>query len=145
MTNGYDEVWYNYKKTVKNLSKTNNRIEIIKETKLTVRKEKYKKLSPDKYYRIDLHGMNESQAFLKLESTFKFCIKRNILKILVITGKGYRVINDNVITKGIIRSEFEKWMRYSNISQFVENFSIASPADGGDGAFYVKLKKNLRF
>lgn len=144
MAKGFDEIWYNYKKTVKNLSKKNNTIEFIKETNLIVRKEKYIKPQIDRPYKVDLHGMNESQAFSKLESTFKFCIKKHMLKLLIITGKGYRVIDDNIITKGIIRSEFEKWMRYSNISRFVENFSIASAADGGDGAFYVKLKKNLR-
>lgn len=134
--------WLNYKNSIKKLysadvveERTHHPIKVSKPPKAFV-------IHESKKYQIklDLHGQTENMAYEMLEKTFRSSLKNRIQNLLIITGKGYRKADFSTESKGILRSSFERWMKYSSLSMFVEEFSIAKVNDGGDGAFYVKLK-----
>lgn len=137
-----DNSWFRYKNSIKKLysadvvdERTYHPIKVSKSvnTLLIAESKKYQ-------IKLDLHGQTENRAYEMLEKTFRMSLKKGILNLLIITGKGYRRTDFGTESKGIIRSSFERWMKYSSLSLFVEEFSVANVNDGGDGAFYVKLK-----
>lgn len=137
--------WTKYKENVANLRKTYDKETYLKDTKIVVKKQHHSyKITPNQenfQIKVDLHGKTEEEAYGLLEKTFIYCINNNIRKILVITGKGYYDAPYDRDQKGLIRTEFVKWVKYSKLSPLVTDFSNASIKDGGDGAFYVTLKK----
>ena len=57
--------------------------------------------------------------------------KRNVL---VISGKG-----DN--GKGKIKLSIPVWISSSSLSHLIYFYSFAAPKDGGNGAYYIRLRK----
>ena len=96
---------------------------------------------------LDLHGFSLENANSKVEDFIINCSKRNVKKIIVITGKGLRsknienpyVSKDLSILKYSIPS-FIKSKPY--LMKIIKNISEASIEDGGDGAFYIFLKNS---
>ncbi|MFV0431751.1 MAG: Smr/MutS family protein [Alphaproteobacteria bacterium] len=87
--------------------------------------------------RLDLHGFTAEQAWHALKSFILFSHKNNRRCVIVITGKGWR--NETGI--GVLRSNMSKWLNAPEIRPYILGFSRAQDKDGGDGAFYVMLKK----
>jgi DNA-nicking Smr family endonuclease len=85
--------------------------------------------------RLDLHGLTKVEAY----ETLKSFIERNYLEgkrnLLIVTGKGSRE------GTGIIKKSFPIWIQEQVIIQYVLQFYPAQPKDGGDGAFYVLLRR----
>ena len=54
-----------------------------------------------------------------------------LLCVLVITGKG----------RGVLREEVPRWLNEPGLRDAVLSFAYARPADGGEGALYVLLKR----
>lgn len=136
--------WDDYKKSVTKLNRESDHVYFIPPIELKVRRSAKAPIDHARQpldARVDLHGLNESQAYERLENVFRHCIKKGFTKILVVTGKGYDKAFAEHSDKGIIRREFVKWMTYSTLSPLIRDFSVAKPHDGGDGAFYVNLKK----
>jgi DNA-nicking Smr family endonuclease len=61
-------------------------------------------------------------------------MRRNKRMLLVVTGKG----RDGV---GVLRQSLPLWLNAPSIRPFVLAFDVASRKDGGEGAFYVLLKR----
>ena len=67
--------------------------------------------------------------------------------LLFVTGKGVfkkKNIDDTDkprLYHGVIRSEFIKWVRSEKFSKYILSFETSSAAHGGDGAFYVYLRR----
>lgn len=78
---------------------------------------------------LDLHGFNEQQAEEKLKIFIYQCLGKNIRTALVITGKG----------KNIIRQFVESWLL--SHPEVIASFQKAQQKHGGQGAFYVFIKK----
>ena len=111
----------------------------------------FDKQNTNKIRKLDLHGfsLNEANKIVK-----KFTIESinyGCKKILVITGKGLR----SKVRDDPYRSEKMSVLKYS-IPEFIKNdedlsnkissiSTKAEPKDGGEGAFYIFLKrqKNL--
>ena len=95
--------------------------------------------------RIDLHGMTQADAHRALNAfvTGSYCAGRRVL--LVITGKGKRGSDPEAIGEtrriGVIRRALPGWLNGSDLRPLVLAFTRAQPRDGGDGAFYVLLKR----
>ena len=97
--------------------------------------------------KIDLHGSSLSKANTIVENFINDCFELGYKKLIVITGKGARSKNfDNPY-----RSEKMSVLKYS-IPEFIKNdedlfnkiSNISTKAelkDGGEGAFYVFLKR----
>lgn len=82
--------------------------------------------------RIDLHGFTKDQAQQKLQF---FLLNAQIQRktwVLVITGKGRPEISLTLC------SLVPKWL---DNFPYVSGYAPAKPADGGNGALYVRLKK----
>lgn len=90
--------------------------------------------------RIDLHGMTREEAHRLVRRTLSDAVERAHRIVLVITGKGGR--NDS--GSGVLRSELPRWLHEGNLARIVLAWRPASPRHGGDGAFYVLLRKKGR-
>ena len=58
--------------------------------------------------------------------------------VLVITGKGTR---GGDFERGVLRRQIPFWLRSPQLRDAVLGFETAGPAHGGDGAFYVLLRR----
>ena len=111
------------------------------------------KLSKEKFFKvksIDLHGYTLEEANKTIEEFIQQSFKEKVNKIIVVTGKGIHSQNekDPYVSKDL------SILKYS-VPEFIENnkslMSIineikdADIKDGGNGAFYVFLKKNNLF
>lgn len=81
--------------------------------------------------KLDLHGMTRQQAFHILHRYIDTARERGKRVVLVVTGKG----------GGILKREVPMWLSQGELGQQVISFYSAGPADGGEGALYVVLKK----
>jgi DNA-nicking Smr family endonuclease len=87
--------------------------------------------------RIDLHGMTQDQARAAL-TTFLFNAQdEGVRAVLVITGKG-------VSGEGVLRRRFPEWLAEPELRKIVAGLSTAERHHGGEGAFYVALKRKTR-
>jgi DNA-nicking Smr family endonuclease len=94
---------------------------------------------------LDLHGMNQPQAHAALNAFIQRSASQNLRCLLIITGKGSEDGRRTPFThqfKGVLRERLPEWLRQSPISSFVLEFHIARQKHGGEGAFYVYLKRN---
>jgi len=86
--------------------------------------------------RLDLHGMTRAEAHGRLVAFIAESRDRGRRCVLVITGTGRR--RDEA---GVLRAAVPRWLNLSPCRERILAFATAQPSDGGDGAFYVLLKK----
>ena len=105
-----------------------------------------KKTLIQKIKKIDLHGFSLSEANKKIEQLVSKYYEEGIEKIVVITGKGLRSKTD---ANPYISKNFSM-LKYSvpefintneNLRKKISSMSEAKLEDGGNGAFYIFLKK----
>lgn len=86
--------------------------------------------------KLDLHGMTLDQAYAALERFLLNAQVRGVRTILVITGKGA------LSAESTIRSMLPRWLSETSLRNLVSYFHHPAKAeDGGQGAFYVGVKK----
>lgn len=83
---------------------------------------------------LDLHGLTVDQARAELLEFLGECQVAGFRNVIIIHGKGFRSRD-----KPIIKPMVNRWLR---VVDNVLAFHSAQPADGGNGAVYVLLKKN---
>jgi len=83
---------------------------------------------------IDLHGMTVDEARDYLRSFLGECEAAGTRVVRIVHGKGYRSKDGRPLIKGMVN----RWLR---AVPMVLAFNSAIPADGGNGAVYVLLKK----
>jgi DNA-nicking Smr family endonuclease len=89
------------------------------------------RLEPDA--KLDLHGYKQEPAFLALH---RFITRARALDhrvILVVTGKG-----------GVLHDMLPRWLGDGEFRDMVVGVTPAHARHGGDGAFYVALKKQKK-
>ena len=86
---------------------------------------------------LDLHGLTEQRAFDRLVRAAGEAYEDGHRRLLVITGKGRG-------GTGAIRAQLPKWLSSPKLTPFVSSFEYAHRRHGGDGAFYVILRKRDR-
>ncbi|MAP93341.1 MAG: hypothetical protein CMK07_00165 [Ponticaulis sp.] len=84
--------------------------------------------------RLDLHGHTQDSARTALFQFVRFHQSQNEVSVLVITGKGRA-------GKGVIRQRFLDWLSEPEFKLIVSGYAQAHRKHGGDGAFYVFLRK----
>jgi DNA-nicking Smr family endonuclease len=89
---------------------------------------------------IDLHGMRQEGAHRALENFMISAHTRRMKLVLVITGKGDR-FSERKGEGGVLRKYVPLWLKETKLRHLVLSFSKASIAHGGEGAFYVRLRK----
>lgn len=86
--------------------------------------------------RLDLHGLTQEAAFAALCRFVHASAAQERRLVLVITGKG-RVSEGG----GVLRRLLPLWCESATLRDFVISAAPAPPRDGGDGAFYVRLRR----
>lgn len=81
---------------------------------------------------LDLHGYTLQQAFDILHNTLEKARSHKVKNIRVITGKGGG--------EESMQKLLSKWLQNEKLAKHVISCDIASPKEGGSGAYNVKLK-----
>ena len=92
--------------------------------------------------RIDLHGMTAARAHRAALRFLGEAIGRGHRVVLVITGKGGRGDSVSPRGRGVLRDSLPGWLRASPLGQSIVGIYEAHRRHGGEGAFYVYLKRN---
>ncbi|MDX9689655.1 MAG: hypothetical protein EOM37_06250 [Proteobacteria bacterium] len=87
--------------------------------------------------RTDLHGHTEQEAHEKLVSFLQQAYQRGRRVVLVITGKGTN-------NGSVLRQNIPRWCDVSPLSQIVLAIRSAAAHHGGEGAYYIVLRKQER-
>ena len=99
------------------------------------------KLKPEA--RIDLHGMTMDQAHPELMGFILNSQAMGRRLVLVITGKGKMRDDGGPISarQGVLRHQVPQWMALPPISQAILQVTPAHLTHGGQGAYYVYLRR----
>ncbi|MHA7872289.1 MAG: Smr/MutS family protein [Hyphococcus sp.] len=92
---------------------------------------------------LDLHGHTQASARAALLRFLAHARAQNHRCVLVITGKGggVRGAVRQGAGRGVLRARFRDWMHEGPFREHVARASAAHAKHGGDGAFYVFLKR----
>jgi DNA-nicking Smr family endonuclease len=88
--------------------------------------------------RIDLHGMTQAEAHMRLVRFLRRVQSDGAKFVLVITGKGARASDPD---RGVLRRQVPLWLQLPDLRDAVVGFEEAHVAHGGEGALYVRLRK----
>lgn len=92
--------------------------------------------------RIDLHGMTQSEAHMALIHFVRNARSNGARLVLVVTGKGSRTSRDGERERGVLRRQVPLWLALPEFRPFIAGFDEAHVAHGGEGALYVRLRRN---
>jgi DNA-nicking Smr family endonuclease len=98
---------------------------------------------------IDLHGYTLEKANKSIEDFINKSYEQNINKLIIVTGKGLHSQNekDPYVSKdlSILKYSVPEFIKNKkDLMKTINEFSEASIEDGGEGAFYIYLKKNYK-
>ncbi len=88
---------------------------------------------------IDLHGLTQSQAYGLLHGFIARAHAKGLRHVLVVTGKGASSGSD-----GVLRRAVPHWLRTPEFRGMASGCESAARGHGGDGAFYVRLRRPNR-
>jgi len=117
---------------------------------LKIKDQNFIKNKKEKVRYIDLHGYTLDEANKKIDLFITECFSEFVKKIIVITGKGIHSENEQnpyVSRKlSILRYSVPHYIQNNKIlMKLIHSFDKASIEDGGEGAFYIYLKKKKSF
>jgi DNA-nicking Smr family endonuclease len=93
---------------------------------------------------LDLHGKRQDEARSSLRRYLNARYDRGDRTILVITGKGLKKLDPEgtqIVERGVLRSMLPVWLSEPGLAEIVAGWDSASQPHGGEGAFYVRLKR----
>jgi DNA-nicking Smr family endonuclease len=98
---------------------------------------------------IDLHGYTLDEANKVISDFIKNCYDEKVNKIIVVTGKGLHSDNEKnpYVSKNfsILKYSIPEYISNNkSLMNIINEIKDAKIEDGGDGAFYILLKKNLK-
>ena len=97
----------------------------------------------------DLHGYSLEEANKKVSNLIKNCYKNGTKKLIIITGKGLHSQNekDPYVSKdlGILKYSVREYINSNEeLMSLIYEIKEASVEDGGEGAFYIFLKRFIK-
>ena len=121
---------------------------ISSKEKVTDKDFKSQKKNQLKVRSIDLHGYTLEQANNAIEQFILKAFKEKVSKLIVLTGKGIHsdVEKNPYISKdlSILKYSVPEFINNNqNLMRVINDIQDATIDDGGSGAFYVFLKKNI--
>jgi DNA-nicking Smr family endonuclease len=91
---------------------------------------------------IDLHGLRQHEAHAAL---CRFIVARYASgdrTLLVITGKGLkRAEPGRIVQKGVLRAMLPIWLGEKSIAPMIAGWEQSAQVHGGEGAWYIRLKR----
>ena len=109
-----------------------------------------KKKTRGKVRLLDLHGYTLDEANKTIENFIKKSFEDNISKLIIVTGKGLHSDNhkDPYVSQdlSILKHSIPSFIKQNqDLMSKIYEIKNASIEDGGEGAFYIFLKKNNLF
>lgn len=96
---------------------------------------------------LDLHGMRQDEARAALNRYIPARYARGDRTILVITGRGLKKVDGDatkIIEKGVLRAMLPVWLAEPALAPLISGWDAAAQGHGGEGAFYVRLRRSER-
>lgn len=93
---------------------------------------------------LDMHGMTKDLAFAALERFLERAWKEGDITLRIITGKGTFTPAMEDKPRGVLRDSLPQWLEQTHLRAYISYYTFAKPEDGGSGAFYVVLKKQIK-
>jgi DNA-nicking Smr family endonuclease len=90
--------------------------------------------------RLDLHGLTQREAHDALLGFLRAARSRGATVVLVITGKGAPA-GEAGSERGVLKRQVPHWLRLPAFREFVVGFEPAHVSHGGEGALYVRLRR----
>jgi len=123
---------------------------LSRDQKLPNKDNSKKKLERGKVTSIDLHGYTLEEANRTVENFINKSFENNISKLIIVTGKGLHSdnISDPYVSKNlsILKYSVPEFIKKNQeLMTKIYDIKKADIKDGGDGAFYIFLKKNNLF
>ena len=105
-------------------------------------------IRPTGHLTFDLHGYSLDEANDKISNLIKDCFQKGIRKLTIVTGKGLHSQNEKnpFVSKnlGILKYSVPEYIKNNiELMNMIIKIEDAKENDGGSGAFYIFLKKNL--
>lgn len=93
---------------------------------------------------LDLHGLNEDEAFEKVDAFIPQCYNAGKRCIIIITGKGINIhsTEDVFMAKGVLRKQLPQWLNMPRLRGMILVYKHPSERLGGSGAVYILLRRN---
>ena len=89
---------------------------------------------------LDLHGMDRKRAHAALTRCLESCYEKGQRCVLVVTGKGRGAAASGGVLKGLL----PQWLNEAGLQPRILGFALARPRHGGDGAFYVLIRRRRK-
>lgn len=89
--------------------------------------------------RLDLHGFTQREAHAELQAFLARSQEQRHRVVLLITGKGQRGPLEE--RTGVLRRLVPEWLNEPSMRSRIVALAPARPQHGGDGAYYLYLKK----
>jgi len=108
--------------------------------------ERFRKGKIEVTARLDLHGFTVDEAFLKVRDFILSSHSCGARMVIIVTGKGRLAMDEAgfVHKTGKLRAELPNWLNHPDIRPYILSFTEAMAKDGGEGAFYIYLKKRKK-
>ncbi len=91
---------------------------------------------------LDLHGLTEKEAFAAVDDFIRHAYLQKLRCVLIVTGKGLNREDDAWYEKkGILREALPSWLNNPELRPLILSLCQAKPEDGGNGAFYIFLRR----
>ncbi len=93
---------------------------------------------------LDLHGLHQDEARAALTRFVSARFARGARTLLVITGKGLKKVNGDpttIIERGVLRTMLPIWLNGPELRPIVAGWDQAAQGHGGEGAWYVRLRR----
>lgn len=95
--------------------------------------------------RVDLHGLTQATAHLRLRKFLSESQSAGAKVGLVITGKGHSADASSISgERGVLRRLVPIWLASAELRPLVVGFEPAGRSHGGEGALYVRIRSRRR-
>lgn len=133
---------YGIKQEFSTYSKSLDEFSIGGIDKATLKKFKHEEFKVEAI--LDLHGLNENEAFAKVDNFIPHCYNQGKRCVIIVTGKGLTIREgDDLFTpKGILKRQVPQWLNMPRLRAMVLIYKHPSERLGGAGALYILLKRN---
>jgi len=91
--------------------------------------------------RLDLHGYTQARAHTALLAFLQRAQRDGARVALVVTGKGSGRGDASASERGVLKRQVPIWLALPEFRPFVLGFEAAHVGHGGEGALYVRLRR----
>jgi DNA-nicking Smr family endonuclease len=89
-----------------------------------------------------LHGLTQSEAHAALLRFLRAASSRGARLVLIITGKGGARSGEGA--RGVLKRQVPQWLSLPEFRALIVGFEAAHIAHGGEGALYVRVRRDKR-